>query len=41
MTAASWADVPAGCICRWNAADGGPWSRVTPNPRCLAEHEED
>ena len=41
MTAASWEDVPASCICRWNAPSYGPWTRVQPNPRCLAAHEED
>ena len=41
MIAQSWADIPAGCTCGWSATGSGPWSRVTPNPRCRAVHEED
>lgn len=41
MTAEPRKPVPPGCACVWQAVNGGPWTRVRPDPRCPDGHEED
>lgn len=41
ITAERWADVPAGCVCRWTARQAGGWVRAQAHPGCPEHRGED
>lgn len=38
-TAERWADVPAGCICKWAGTPSG-WALTGPHPACPEVHDD-